>query len=68
MLVLFLPASTTDRLQPLDLIINKAAKDFLRDKSSRWYAEQILKSLQNEPETELVPVDMQVGVMKELGA
>ena len=27
--VVFVPASTTDRLQPLDLSVNKFAKDFL---------------------------------------
>lgn len=67
-LVVLLPANTTDRLQPLDLSINKAAKDFLRDKFRHWYATQVSQGLQNELENEVVPVDMRAGVMKELGA
>lgn len=68
MLVVFLPVKTTDHLQPLDLSINIAAKDFLRDKFRRWYTEEVSKNLKNEPEYKNIPVDMQARVMKELGA
>ena len=39
--IVFVPANCTDRLQPLDVSVNKAAKNFMRDQFQRWYAEQI---------------------------
>ena len=32
------PANCTDRLQPLDLSVNKPAKDFMKRKFQEWYA------------------------------
>lgn len=55
--VLSLPANTTDHLEPLNLR-TEAAKDFLRDMFRKWYAKEISQSLQNEPENQVVPVDM----------
>ena len=39
--VALIPANCTDRLQPLDLSINKPAKDFLRKQFESWYAKQV---------------------------
>jgi len=39
--IVFVPANCTDRLQPLDLLVNKPAKYFLGSKFEEWYAEQI---------------------------
>ena len=35
--VILVPPNCTDRLQPLDLSVNKAAKEFLRRKFHEWY-------------------------------
>ena len=61
-------ANTTNWLQQLDLSFNKAAKDFLRDKFRQWYAKEVSQSVQNEPESRVVPVEMPAGIMKELRA
>ena len=37
----YVPANCTDRLQPLDITVNKSAKNFMREQFHRWYAEQI---------------------------
>ena len=44
-LVVAVPPSTTDKLQPLDLSVNKAAKIFLRDLFHHWYAELVITVL-----------------------
>ena len=43
--VAIVPANYTDRLQPLDLSINKAAKEFLRKQFSNWYSDKICQQL-----------------------
>ena len=44
-LVVKVPAKCTDRLQPLDLSVNKPAKDFLCNKFSTWYAALVQKEI-----------------------
>ena len=41
--VALIPSNCTDKLQPLDLSVNKSAKDVLRDKF-QWYSEIICHS------------------------
>ena len=43
--VVIIPANCMDCLQPLDVSVNKAAKDFLRTQFSNWYADQICSQL-----------------------
>ena len=58
------PATFTDRLQPMDLSVNKCAKNFLRSEFQNWYAEQLAA----QEEDELVPVDLSSSRMKYVGA
>ncbi len=71
--VSLLPANTTDRLQPMDLSVNKPVKAFLKNKFQEWYCEQISKQLEGLSEkdmdnVELTPIDLKLGSLKELGA
>ena len=47
-----LPANTTVKLQPMDLAVNKPAKEFLRDKFQDWYSDQIWRQLDPSVDTE----------------
>ncbi|MCY3929117.1 MAG: hypothetical protein OXG81_12660 [Acidobacteria bacterium] len=64
--VVLIPANCTDRLQPLDLCVNKAAKDFLRNEFQKWYASQVCSQLDGKAEIE--PIDLRLSVIKPLGA
>ena len=44
-LVVKIPANCTDKLQPMDLSVNKAVKDFLRQKFMEWYLTQVMEKL-----------------------
>ena len=67
-LVVVIPAGTTDKLQPLDLSVNKAAKSFLRDRFHHWYADEVKKQLQEVDDPTTVKVNRSTAVMKELSA
>lgn len=59
------PANCTDQLQPLDLSVNKPAKDFMKRQFQNWYGEMICKQLEDKVEEE---VDMRLSIMKLLSA
>ena len=61
------PANCTDRLQPLDLSVNKPAKNFLQNKFQGWYSQQVAAQLRDEKQ-EIQPVDLRLSVVKPLGA
>ena len=65
-----LPANTTDRLQPMDLSVNKSAKSFLKQCFEQWYSDQVIKQLEGKDieSTELQPIRLDLGVLKELMA
>ena len=65
-LVVNIPPNCTDRLQPMDLSVNKAVKDFMRSKFTDWYSEQVHQQLTNEEE--IAPVVLKMSTMKPLGA
>ena len=63
--IALVPANCTDRLQPMDVSVNKAAKDFLRQRFRKWYASQICQQI-NEGDSSAV--DLRLNVVKPLGA
>ena len=71
--VCLLPANTTDLLQPMDIAVNKPAKDFLRKEFQQWYSEHVMKQLEGQDisdiETaEIRPIDLGLPALKEIGA
>ena len=61
------PANCTDRLQPIDLSVNKPAKEFMRRKFQEWYTIEVQKQL-DQGATDITPVDLRMSIMKPLGA
>ena len=68
--VCLLPPNTTDQLQPMDLSVNKPAKDFLKQCFEDGYAEQVTTQLdgRNAESTDLEPISLSLLILKELGA
>ncbi|SMN02226.1 hypothetical protein SPONN_625 [uncultured Candidatus Thioglobus sp.] len=61
------PANLTDRLQPMDLSVNKPAKGFMRNKFQEWYATEVQKQF-DQGACSVSPVDLRLSIMKPLGA
>jgi hypothetical protein len=68
--ICLLPPNTTDRLQPLDVSVNKPAKDFLRRKFEEWFTEEIMKQLEGKDldSSDLEPINLGSAVVKEKSA
>ena len=65
-----IPANATDRLQSMDISVNKPAKSFLKKKFEMWYSDQVTQQLEGQDmDTVAVePIDLSMGMMKEVGA
>ena len=66
--VCLLPPNTTVRLPPLDISVNKPAKEILKRKFQEWYSGEIMKQLEGKDveNAELQPIDLGMPVLKEL--
>ena len=62
-LLIDMPSNCTDRLQPMDIIINKSIKASLKASLSSWYADQVQKQ---QGDHQLI--DMRLSVLKPFGA
>ena len=60
--VVKVPPNCTDRLQPMDLSVNKAVKDFLRKQFQTWYSLEVEKLCQTGGN--FTPVDLRMSRMK----
>ena len=60
------PSYCTDRLQPLDVSVNRAAKEFLRNQFQEWYSDELCQQLLKGSETISQPVDLRMSVVKPL--
>ena len=67
---ILLPPNTTDSLQPMDLSVNKPAKDFLKRRFEDWYSGEVMKQLNRKEDeaTEVQPINLGLPMLKELGA
>ena len=61
--VILIPPNCTDGLQPMDLSVNKPAKDFLQNKFQTWYSKQVCSQFQGKS-----PIDTRTSVVKPFGA
>ena len=65
---IFVPASCTGELQPLDVGINDQLKTLLKQEFSRWYANEVQEALKKGVAISDIKVDLRASLMKPLHA
>ena len=63
-----IPPNRAHLFQPLDLTVNKVAKDFMKKKFSEWFSRQISIGLENGQELEDIQIDYRLSVLKPMHA
>ena len=66
--VVIVPHNLTNKFQPLDLSVNKAAKSFIQNKYNDWFAEQVSTQLRNGKDPADVKVSSKLSDLKPLHA
>ena len=61
-------ANCTDKLQPLDVSINKPLKDEMKRRFQTWYAAEVEKQLNDDIPIEQVKVEMPASIIKNKSA
>ena len=60
------PPNMTHLFQPLDLTVNKFAKDYMKQKFSEWFSRQIDLGFDNGQELDDIKIDYRLSVLKPL--
>ena len=63
-IAVLVPANCNDKLQPMDVSINKPMKDEMKKRFQVWYVNEVQKQLKNVP-VDQVQVELTAAVMKD---
>ena len=66
--VVIVPHNLTNKLQPLDLSVNKAAKSFIQNNYNDWFADQVFTQLQNGKDPTDVKISSKLSDLKPIHA
>ena len=66
-LVVEIPPNCTDRLQPLDLAVNKPLKDQIKRRFRQWYSERVEKRIRNSASNNEKLIDLKLSQLKPPG-
>ena len=67
-LVVEVPPNCTDRLQPLDLAVNKPLKDQMKRQFHQWYAKEVEKKVKDAKTEDGKVIDLKLSELKPIGS
>ena len=66
--IMVVPANCTDKLQPIDLTINKPLKDSIRKRFKIWCSQEIRRQLDSGVSVNGIKIDVRMSAIKLLSA